>query len=363
MQTQTVRVLIAEDDYLVSMMVRGLLESLGHVIAGEASDGHEAVELTASLRPDVVLMDLSMPHLDGIEATRLIHQVCPTPIVMLTAYDARELVARAGDVGVGAYLVKPPSRPDLERAIIIARARFDDMMALRRLNADLQARNEELDAFSQIVAHDLQNPLNLLLGYSEGLRMYGVDMTQAELEDSLKSMTRTVYKMRNIVDELLVLAQVRKKDVRLQLLELASIVHEAKERLRDLIAESGAEVSLPANWPEALGYAPWVEEIWVNYLSNALKYGGKPPKITIWWHLEGKFARFFVCDNGPGLTQEEQAQLFKPFERLNTVRARGHGLGLSIVRLIAEKLGGSVAVESTPGHGSEFSFTLPRPTS
>ena len=139
---QDVRVLIAEDDYLNCEMIRGLLEEIWYTVVGEAADGLETVEMTQSLQPDVVLMDIKMPDMDGLEATRLIFERCPTPVVVLTAYETMELVEEASAVGVGAYLVKPPNAREMERAITIAIARFDDLMELRRLNAELQAGNE-----------------------------------------------------------------------------------------------------------------------------------------------------------------------------------------------------------------------------
>ncbi len=112
----------------------------------------------------------------------------------------------------------------------------------------------------------------------------------------------------------------------------------------------------------ALGYAPWVEEVWVNYLSNAIKYGGRggePPRMELGAEAQADgMIRFWVHDNGAGITPEDQARLFTPFTRLDQVRAAGHGLGLSIVRRIADKLGGHVSVDSQIGEGSTFSFTL-----
>jgi AmiR/NasT family two-component response regulator len=138
-QGKKVRVLMAEDDPLVSEMIRGTLEDLGYTVVGEAIDGRQAVELTGVLQPDVILMDIEMPGVNGIEATQQIYETHPTPVVMLTAYETPTLVERASLAGVGAYLVKPPRARELERAIIIAMARFDDLMKLRRLNEELQA--------------------------------------------------------------------------------------------------------------------------------------------------------------------------------------------------------------------------------
>jgi len=138
----------------------------------------------------------------------------------------------------------------------------------------------------------------------------------------------------------------------------------AQRRLAGMIKENQAEIILQeaSAWPVALGYGPWVEQIWVNYLSNAIKYGGRPPCVEMGATQQpDNMIRFWVHDNGNGLSLDEQAQLFTPFTRLGQVRAQGYGLGLSIVRRIVEKLGGQVGIESdgVPGHGSVFFFTLP----
>ena len=133
-----IRVLIVEDDSLVSEMIQGLLESMWYIVAGRAMNGLQAIEMTQSTRPDVVLMDIKLPDMDGIEAARRIYESCPTPVVVLTAYDTPELVEQASAAGVGAYLLKPPDAHEMDRAIAIAMARFGDLMELRRLNAELQ---------------------------------------------------------------------------------------------------------------------------------------------------------------------------------------------------------------------------------
>jgi signal transduction histidine kinase len=169
--------------------------------------------------------------------------------------------------------------------------------------------------------------------------------------------------MGNIINELLLLAGMRQIEIEQYPLNMARIVGEAQQRLIYMIEKYQAELILPNAWPAALGHAPWVEEIWVNYLSNGLKYGGKPPRL----HLgaaagSNGLVRFWVRDNGPGLTPAEQARLFTEFTRLNQVKTDGHGLGLSIVRRIVEKLGGQAGVESEgiPGRGCTFFFTLPK---
>lgn len=131
-------VLVVEDDHLVSEMVKGMLEELGYVVAGEAEDGHDAVEKVREIRPDVVLMDIKMPRMSGIQAAILIQKHFPTPVVILSAYETEELVRDAVEAGVGAYVVKPPRPEELSGAIELALGRFEDMMRIRELQAEIQ---------------------------------------------------------------------------------------------------------------------------------------------------------------------------------------------------------------------------------
>jgi signal transduction histidine kinase len=229
-------------------------------------------------------------------------------------------------------------------------------------NAELQARNEELDAFAHTVAHDLKNPINLIIGYAGYLQHDVADLPADEVKDSLQMIVQAGDKLDRILEELMLLAGVRKQVVSTEPLRMAGLVGEAVNRLGDLAREKGAEVSVgrPADWPAALGYGPWVEEVWANLISNAIKYGGQSPRVTLGAEALGEGqVRFWVSDNGPGLTSEQRSKLFVPFERLGQAHVAGHGLGLSIVRRIIEKLGGRVGVESHVGHGSTFYFTLP----
>jgi signal transduction histidine kinase len=163
-----------------------------------------------------------------------------------------------------------------------------------------------------------------------------------------------------IIQELLLLSSVRKSDVKVEALDMLKVVEGAIERLKYPIEDSSPQIMIPETLPTALGHAMWVEEVWFNYISNALKYCDPSPEISIGGERNGDGqVRYWVRDNGPGISEPDQDSLFVPFTQISQVKSDGYGLGLSIVRRIIEKLSGHVGVESEPGSGSTFYFVLP----
>lgn len=229
----------------------------------------------------------------------------------------------------------------------------------------LEEKNAELDAFSHTVAHDLKNPMGAITGFAELLLQNDPEIPEEKQRDCLQNILQSGKKMETIINELLLLAKVSgMSEVELSPVTMGKMMIGVQKRLENLIKKYQAELIMPSYeaWPTALGYAPWIEEVWVNYINNAFKYGGRPPRVEIGGTvLPDDRVKYWVRDNGDGLTPEEQEQLFTPFQRLHKSGIKGHGLGLSIVRRIVEKLGGEIGVESDgePGKGSRFYFILP----
>ncbi len=224
----------------------------------------------------------------------------------------------------------------------------------------LEARNIELDAFAHTTAHQIQGLLSQMIGYASYLEMHYDSMAVEEGQDILHRILRSGHKMSNVLSELLLLAYVDTDDIPLTPLDMNRIINETQKRMAFEIEEHQGELKIPTTWPTVLGYGSWIEEVWINYISNALKYGGNPPQIELGWNNEGDDSvRFWVKDNGVGIDSAAQRQLFKPHTRLRQVQVKGEGLGLSIVHRIIKRCQGEVGVISAVNEGSMFWFTLP----
>jgi two-component system sensor histidine kinase/response regulator len=336
-----------------------------------ATTGLEGWDLAVQRLPDLILLDVVLPDVDGFEICARLkadERTREIPVLFISALEDTRDKVRAFAVGGVDYVTKP-----IHAEEVLARVRTH--LRLRRLQQQLQAELvergrliAELDAYAHTVAHDLKTPLSPMIGYAELLLEYDRDLSPDAIREELQIILSCGRRLAAIVDSLLMLASTRRQQVKVGPLDMAGIVAEAMERLAADIKAQHAEIALPAAWPVAWGYAPWVEEIWANYVGNGLKYGGRPdaeppvpPRLELGTDDDGgPSVRFWVRDNGVGIPVERQGELFVPFSRVGTGSAAGTGLGLSIVQRIAERLGGEVSVISAPGQGSTFSFTLPR---
>ncbi len=364
-------ILVVDDTPANLRLLAQLLTEHGYKVRA-VLNGQRAIAAAQAQVPDLILLDVMMPELDGYAVCQRLKSlpvIDEVPVIFISALDEADDKVRAFAAGGVDYVTKP-----FEPREVLARV--ETHLTLHRLThqlasvndeqaqqlAELAARNEELDAFAHTVAHDIKSPMAVISGYADLLLEAGDDLPAAKRQEALSSISRGTQKIVNIIDELLLLAGVRKTEVQLVPMDMARIMREVQQRVDYTLAEYQAKVITPASWPTALGYEPWIEEVWVNYLTNACKYGGHPPRIEVGADAaQAGLVRFWVHDNGKGLSPEDQARLFTPFTRLEQARARGHGLGLSIVRRIVEKQGGQVGVVSSgiPGEGCAFFFTLP----
>ena len=357
------QVLVVEDQIIVAMDIQDELTSLGYLVMDIVGSGEEAIQRVAATQPDLVLMDIRLEgEMDGIQAAEQIRARFNIPVVYLTAHADDDTLQRAKLTEPFGYIVKPFQERDLHTTIEMALYKHRAERELREYAAELESRNRELDTFAHTVANNLSSLAAMVTKQADFLKEE-VSLTD-ELFQCVTIIGRSGRKMGHVIEELLLLAKLRHTEVTVKPLVMARIVAEAQQRLSQMIEEYQAEISLPPHWPEVLGYGPWVEEIWVNFLSYGIQYGGRPPRLRAGATIQPKGqVRFWVRDNGPGFTPDDLANLFVPSVQPSQNHTEDRGLRLRIVRHIIEKLGGQIGVESEgiPGRGAILSFTLPGP--
>jgi AmiR/NasT family two-component response regulator len=185
--SETIRVIIAEDEALIRLDLKEMLEEEGYTVVAEVGDGQQAVDQAKELNPDLVILDIQMPVLDGLSAAEQIASARIAPVIVLTAFSQRELVERARDAGAMAYLVKPFSASDLVPAIEMAVSRFSELHALEQEVVDLQERLETRKAVDRAKA-----VLQSSLGLSEPDAFRWIQKTAMDLRLSMRQVAQGV---------------------------------------------------------------------------------------------------------------------------------------------------------------------------
>lgn len=235
-----------------------------------------------------------------------------------------------------------------------------DITESKRTREALRRRNEELDAYAHTVAHDLKAPMNSVVVALDLLRERWDELETRQRTRLMGVASNAARRTADIVDQLLLLAQVRSGVAEPTALDMDEIVDHALDEARASFPGLELTPERPSSWLPAMGHGPWVERIWVNYLSNALRYAGKLPRLRLGAEPDGAgLVVFWLQDDGPGVPPDQRAHLFEPRTGPKAPGAAGHGLGLSIVRRIARRLGGDAGYQDAEGGGAVFWFSLP----
>ena len=330
-----------------------------------ALDGEEALSQLEHVQPDLILLDIMMPGIDGYQTCERIKNQERTrdiPVIFMSARSDPQDKVRGFRVGAVDYVDKPVHKEEVL-------ARINANIAVRRMQREMHQqqeqllrRNEELDAFSHMVAHDLRDSLNKVLGYAEILLEQPVPSWEPREVLDLVKIRDCALRMEEVINSMLELARISHNQVEYHPLDMHGIVDRVLRDLEWTIRDMGAVITVPETWPTAMGYAPWVERIWSNYLGNGLKYAGERPHLDLGAEVrEDGHVCFFVRDSGPGLSEAALEKVFKPFVRAHGDSAKGMGIGLAIVQRICRRLGGTAGVRNLEEGGAEFSFTLAPP--
>jgi two-component system sensor histidine kinase/response regulator len=365
------KILIVDDTAHVRQLLSAMLTKRGYEVQ-VVDSGAEALTTIQESPPDLILLDIMMPDMDGFEVCERLKtdpQTHDIPIIFISALESTEDKVKGFTVGGVDYVTKPFQVKEVLARVVThlsLRALQKQLQEASREMAvqldELQARNEELDAFSRAVARDLKAPLTSIIGFADMLKTIHDTMSDDDLEESLQTISANGRKMTKIIDELLLLSGLRQTErVDIQPLDMRSVVSSALKRLADRIEEHQVDVTLPTSWPMALGYAPWVQEVWVNLIGSAIEHGGQPPRVALGATPEADgIIRFWVRSDVHAQASEAQANLPASSgsgQRAQTLDAE-RGLGMVIVQRIMERLGRKAIVEQTGDDGAVFSFTL-----
>lgn len=369
MTLQCIQVLLIDDDEDYFFITRDLLADVDGFTYNIAwvPDIHMAHRALTTQHYDVCLVDYQLGQENGLEFLRTaIEDGVRVPIILMTGQGGRTIDIEAMNTGAADYLSKDElSAALLEHTIRYAIERARHLAQLREYADDLETKNRELDSYTYTIAHDLTNPLSLVSGFIGLVRLKEKENICEESADMLRVVEEQAMKMSDMVSQLLWMAQLRDASEVTTQLEIEPIAKEALTRFIDRIEKYNVKVTIEPGMPMAIGQAIWIEEVFANLISNAIKYMGAhntDPAITIRGYLQRNVAVYEVQDNGIGIALEDQHRLFDMFTRVQNKQTRGIqglGLGLSIVHRIVTKLGGEVGVRSTPHVGTTFWFTLP----
>jgi signal transduction histidine kinase len=374
------RVLIVDDEHANVRLLEQLLEDAGYTTLRSLTDARQVLTTYAEFQPDLLLLDLRMPYLDGVQ---ILEQLRPqlmeayVPVLMLTADVTPEAKTRALQAGTTDFLTKPFDRVE---AIL----RIRNLLETRRLYLELASQNRSLEQMVRDrterllqsekvatmgsllagIAHELNNPLAILMGHTELLRGKVSDAALVQRTEKIDEAARRCVR---IVRNFLALARQRppeRGDVAVN-----PIIQGAIELLAYELRTDDVEVvldladGLPVLWADP----HQLHQVFVNLIGNAhhaiRRMQGRRRRITVRTRssaAEGRGVRIEISDTGPGIPPEIQQRIFAPFFTTKPV-GEGTGLGLSLCRSIIEEHEGTIAVESAPEAGATFRIDLAAP--
>lgn len=389
---------LIDDMSEIRMLLRMALEDVGIEVVGEAADGAAGVEVAGACLPDIVILDVSMPVMDGLTALPGIREQLPNAkIIMLSAFDRELCEEPALSRGADAYVEKgqvdqlirtvlelsglraeprageareravpsprhdppalrvvPPPEDETAETAPPAQAIIDD------LRAQISAAQANLDQLAYMVSHDLAEPINLIVGFAERLadRWKGGDPTDAEF---LGYVTAAAHRAQAMLDDVYAYAQSGTQELSVEYVDCQQVVEDVCASLAGQLRATGARLRHD-RMPRGLHVNRLVlTSVLQNLVKNAITFvaPGITPQVELSATRQAGFWEFRVQDNGIGIAGEDAERIFLPFKRLHAADYAGNGIGLAICRQLVVRHGGRIELRSSDGRGTVMAFTLP----
>ena len=366
-----VRVLVVDDTPALRVLTRAVLEGTGFEVVGEAGDGLAGVNLAAELRPDLVLLDLAMPVMDGLEALpRLREELPDTKVVIVSGFERRAMENQVVEAGADAYVQKglPPAAmlavlqslfPGVPTDLApVPAPRAPEPPPVESVDERVRALEEDLEELLYVVSHDLSEPVHVVKGFAERLARR---VRSDEEGEFCEFIVDAADRMQQLLDDLLAYARAGRGDLPQELLDCRRVVENVVAGLSTAASRTGARVNV-GEMPRSLVASRLVlTQVLHNLVANALKFTrpGVAANVRVDAVDGGGHVTFRVQDNGIGIDAQQTERVFQPFTRLNSREAYpGSGVGLAICRRLVERSNGRIWVESDTT-GTTFFVELP----
>lgn len=359
------RVLVVDDQDTNRLLLRELLEAQGHEVV-EITHGQEALERVTGIAPDVVLLDIGLPGMDGFEVCRRLKgdpATASIPVLLVTALSQRDQRLQGIGAGANDYITKPIDRSDLS-------LRVRNAIRMRHLFLEVEEQYRRLeqlerlrDSLVHMIVHDLRSPLAGIRAYLDLLTLDGAGKLDAELTDSIDAARKVAVEMTDMVSDLLDVSQM---EVGKMPLELSPTSVEVLTR--DAVAAAGAgprvqvRVDSASDKLRLVCDAGIIRRVIANLIGNAVKFTPASGPVTVIVEGDGTEVKVSVVDTGPGIPPEYHQKVFEKYGQVEAARhgaKHSSGLGLTFCKYAVEAHGGRIGLESGIGKGSTFWLALP----
>lgn len=352
------------DDHPENLLaLETVLEPLGQRLV-RASSGPEALRHLLNEDFALVLLDVQMPGMDGFETADLIRRrerSRLTPIIFMTALSKGEdLILRGYEHGAVDYILKPFVPEILRAKVKVFVELHEKTRIIERQARELARSNSDLEQFAAVASHDLQEPLRKISGFAQMLQKRYSGKLDAQADEFLAQIVGGAARLQSLISALLEYSRLSFGPKDVKPVDLEKVFTQTIDDLQVLIRETGGQVTHDP-LPTVPADATSIARVFQNLVANGLKFrGDRPPKVHVWAQKEDGGWVFSVKDEGIGIDSRFHDRVFQLFRRLQPRHLyEGAGIGLAVCKRVVEAHGGRIWVESQPGQGAVFRFTLP----